>query len=233
MRPTFWLNDVMGRAAEYAARERGGKAVDAQRAGDLFGCDVAAKAALAAGGGVADGLNGGDDEHQAEREDRAGLELRLEREQLRHGDDAELADRVAHGGKVDHAEEDRDHIAHDHAEQHVELLGNTLERRVEDERGGERDGGDEQILPRAERIRRRRAERRNADIQNAQTDRDDHAGRDDGGDDLAPVLGRQAQHAFKAAADNDRADHDAVILRGRRKTGGEEREADAHDDRQT
>ena len=30
-----------------------------------------------------------------------------------------------------------------------------------------------------------------------------------------------------------RADHDAVILRGRRKTGGEEREADAHDDRQT
>ena len=55
----------------------------------------------------------------------------------------------------------------------------------------------------------------------------------DGGDDLAPVLGRQAQHAFKAAADDDRADHDAVILRGRRKTGGEEREADAHDDRQT
>lgn len=96
-----------------------------------------------------------------------------------------------------------------------------------------RDGGDEKILPRAERIRRRRAERRNADIQNAQTDRDDHAGRDDGGDDLAPVLGRQAQHAFKAAADDDRADHDAVILRGRRKTGGEEREADAHDDRQT
>lgn len=101
------------------------------------------------------------------------------------------------------------------------------------ERGGKRDGGDEKILPRAERIRRRRAERRNADIQNAQTDRDDHAGRDDEGDDLAPVLGRQAQHAFKAAADNDRAEHDAVILRGRRKTGGEEREADAHDDRQT
>lgn len=153
------------------------------------------------------------------REERAdGREQTAEDHRQRAEHDRKAVDNMGHRNEADVLAERRDGRAAEYAAR---------------ERGGKRDGGDEKILPRAERIRRRRAERRNADIQNAQTDRDDHAGRDDEGDDLAPVLGRQAQHAFKAAADNDRADHDAVILRGRRKTGGEEREADAHDDRQT
>ena len=122
-----------GRAAEHAAGHGGDKAVAGKRAGDLFFRDVPAETAGADRGGIADGLRRGDEEHERHGDDRAEIELRREGEELRQRDDPELGDRLLHGREVDHAEEQGYDIAHDQAEQHVQLLPEALGKRIVNE----------------------------------------------------------------------------------------------------
>ena len=222
-----------GGAAEHAAGEGGGKTVHAQGAGDLLHGDVPAQAAGAAGRGVADGLHRRNDEHQAEGQNGPQLELGLEGKQLGHRHNAQFPDGAAHTGEVHHAEEDGHHIAHHHAQQDIQLFGDALEGGVKNEGGGKGDGGHQQVLPGAQGIGRGGAEGGHAHIQDAQSDGHHHAGRDDGRDESAPVLGRQTQDTLKAAAYDDGPHHDAVVLGGRGQAGRQKGKADAHDHRQT
>ena len=48
-------------------------------------------------------------------------------EQLGYGHHAQFPDGLVHAGKVHHAEAHGHHIAHDHAQQDIQLLGHALE----------------------------------------------------------------------------------------------------------
>lgn len=222
----------MGGAAEHAAGKGGGEAVHAQGAGYLLIRDIPAQAAGAGGGGVADGFHGGDDEHKAEGQDGAHLELGGIGEQLGYGHHAQLPDGLGHAGKVHHAEAHGHHIAHDHAQQDIQLLGHALEGGMENQRRRQGDGRHQQVLPGAQGILGGGAEGGNAHVENAQADGHHHARGQDGRDDFAPILGRQAQNAFKDTAHNDGPHHNAVILGGGGHAGGQERKAQAHDNGQ-
>ena len=64
-----------------------------------------------------------------------------------------------------------------------------------------------------------------------EADRRHNACRDDRADKTPPVFCRQAQKALDAAADNDRADHKAVVSGRERHHRRQKRKAQAHHDR--
>ena len=152
-----------GGTAEHTAGDSGEETVRAKRTGDLLRRNVTAETAGTGGGGVADGLHRGYDKHQTEGQNRADTEHGPEGEELWDSDYAHLANGVAHGAEIHHTEEDRHHIPHQHAQQDVELFGNTLEGGMEHQRCYQCDGGNQQILPGAQRISAGGAEGRHAD----------------------------------------------------------------------
>ena len=221
-----------GSAAEQAAGDRRDKAVAAQGAGQLLFRDVPAQAAGADGGGVADGLSGGDEKHQRDRHDGAQLELGGVMQQHGQGDDAQLLHGGADGGEVHHAEADGGDVAHHQAEEDIELLPEALGQGLEYQTGHQCDGAHRQVLPAAEVIDIGGTVGVDAHAQQGEADGCHHAGGDDGGHEPPPVFDGQTQHAFDTAADDDGADHHAVVPGRHHHHGGDEGEADAHDYRQ-
>ena len=203
-----------GRAAEHAAGDGGDKAVAGQRAGQLPDGDIPAQAAVADRRRVADGFGGGDEENQRDGDDGAELKLRREVQQLREGDNAQLRDGAADLREIYHAETDGGNIADDQTGQNIELLPEALGQRLIDQAGHQGDGADQQVLPAAEVIGIGRAIGVDADRQQREADGRYDAGRDDRGHKAAPIFDCQAQNALDTAADDDTADHNAVILRG-------------------
>ncbi len=85
---------------------------------------------------------------------------------MRHRHDLQIGET----GEIDLSHENRDHIAHDKAEQHGKLLGGALHEQLERKASHQRNQAKRQILPAAEiasrRNRRRSSWRRRTGAKN-------------------------------------------------------------------
>ena len=192
---------------------------------------VRVQAHLGQRGGVTQHLDRGDDVEQADGDDRAPVELRLERHELRHGHDGE----VLETGEIDLAHADSRHIADHQTEQHGQLLGRALHQQLERQAGNQRYKPERQVLPGTEVLgSAAAAEARGTHVEQREADRRDHDGGDDGRHEPTPILGRQTQHKFQQTADHYRADHRAIALvRADRHGGRHVGEGDAGDHRKS
>ena len=180
---------------------------------------------------VAQHLNRGNDIQQSEGDNRTRIKLKLERHEMRHRHDLQIGET----GEIDLSHENRDHIAHDKAEQHGKLLGGAPHEQLERKASHQRNQAKRQILPAAEILRAgTAAEARGTDGQERKTNRGDDNRGNDRRNETTPILGRQTKHDLQQAAKHHGAGDCAITLMLRDRHGGRDvGEGNAGDHRQT
>ena len=136
--------------------------------------------------------------------------------------------------KIDHTHEECRNIANDQAKQNRKLFGFTLRHNLEHQARDKRDAAERDILRRAEIGRARAAAKRcGTNRKQRKTNGRYHHSRHDGGNEPAPILREQAQHALNQAAHHNGANCRIEAIRRRNAAQHrDECKADAHNNRQ-